>query len=211
MKSRIALLGAPATGKGTQAALLSAAFRIPTFSTGAAMRAEVSKGSPLGQRIGQTLEQGALFPDHLALELVWRWIGFKTRFLLDGFPRTLPQALAFDQELAQRNLALEAVILLELAEPLIRERVANRLTCPGCSAVFQLGFHQLQMGDPCPICSTPLMRRLDDSEESLDLRLREYRFATLPVADYYAPILLRVDASQSREAVFRALYDYLCQ
>jgi len=211
MKRRIALLGAPATGKGTQAALLSAAFRIPTFSTGAAMREEVRKGTALGIEASHVIGHGGLFPDRLALQLVWSWIGEKTRFILDGFPRTLAQAVVFDQELARRALPLESVILLELPEPIIRERVLARLTCTACASVFQSGFHDLALGSPCPACSAPLARRPDDSEEALAIRLREYHQFTSLVADHYSLILLRVNASPGRDAVFHTLYNHIRQ
>lgn len=209
MKNRIVLIGPPATGKGTQAALLAATFGLPSASTGAMLRDEKSKGSAIGLEAEQWTAQGLLFPDELALRVVWQWLGNRTRFLLDGFPRTLGQARAFDEGLEVRNLPLDVVYLLDLPETTIRDRMCSRLTCTRCGAVFNESFHNVTPESPCPTCGASLARRADDTHEALDRRMAQYREHTLPVAGHYRDkgLLHRIDATPGRDAVFRTLYD----
>ncbi|GAB4177461.1 MAG: adenylate kinase [Terrimicrobiaceae bacterium] len=209
MKDRIVLLGAPATGKGTQAALLSATFGIPAASTGAILREEKRKGSAIGREAATYTDRGELFPDRVALEVVWSWLGARNRFILDGFPRTLGQALAFDEGLDSRSLPLHVVYYLDLPEEMIRERTLSRLTCPGCGSVFNQTFHKLSVGDACPSCGGTLSRRADDTPESLDHRLDQFRQMTMPVVDHYrqAGLLKSIDARPGRDAVYAELYN----
>ncbi|MFZ4682115.1 MAG: adenylate kinase family protein [Terrimicrobiaceae bacterium] len=209
MKNRIVLLGPPATGKGTQAALLSAAFGIPAASTGAMLRAEKSKGSAIGLEAEKWTARGLLFPDELALRVVWQWIDQRSRFLLDGFPRTLGQAESFDAGLDERGLPLDTVYLLDLPEETIRQRMVSRLTCPGCGAVYNESFHHITGESPCPACGAALSRRSDDTNEALDQRMAQYREQTLPVAGHYRKkgLLKQVDASPGRDAVFNTIYE----
>ena len=209
MKNRIVLLGPPATGKGTQAALLSAAFGIPAASTGAMLRAEKTRGSEVGREAEKWTNHGLLVPDELALRIVWQWMNKRTRFLFDGFPRTLGQAESFDAGLDQRGLPLDAVYLLDLPEDTIRNRMVSRLTCPGCGAVYNEAFHRITGESPCPACGATLSRRSDDTNEALDQRMTQYREQTLPVAVHYRKkgLLKQVDASPGRDAVFNALYE----
>jgi adenylate kinase len=209
MKDRIVLLGAPATGKGTQAALLSATFGIPAASTGAILREEKRKGSAIGREAATYTDRGELFPDSVALEVVWSWLGSRSRFILDGFPRTQGQAKAFDDGLASRALPLHVVYFLDLPEELIRERMLSRLTCPGCGSVFNRTFHKLSVGESCPSCGGILSRRADDTPEALDHRLDQFHQLTMPVVDHYrqAGLLKSIDARPGRDAVYAALYN----
>lgn len=213
MKSRIVLLGPPASGKGTQAALLSATFGIPATSTGAMLREEKAKGSEIGLEADRWTTQGKLFPDELALRVVWNWIDGRDRFILDGFPRTVSQAISFDQGLSDRRLPLDVVYLLSLPEDLVRERMTTRLTCPRCGAVFNEKFHHMTTGAPCPKCGTALGRRNDDTPEALDERLAQYREQTLPVASHYRDqgLLQEVDVTPGRDEVFQHLYQDVLQ
>lgn len=208
MKNRIVLLGPPATGKGTQAALLSAAFGIPAASTGAMLREERAKGSAVGLEAAQWTDQGKLFPDELALRVVWHWIDGRTRFILDGFPRTVGQAQAFDAGLKERDLPLDAVFFLDLSDEIIRERMLSRLTCSQCSSVYNERFHNVTEKTPCPACGGKLFRRNDDTEAALNQRLEQYREHTLPVVDFYreSGVLKKIDASPGRDIVFESLY-----
>jgi len=211
MKNRLVLLGPPATGKGTQAALLSATFGIPAASTGAMLREERANGTPIGQEAAQWTDQGKLFPDELALRVVWHWVDGRTRFILDGFPRTVGQAEEFDRGLKERDLPLDAVYFLDLPEDIIRERMCSRLTCAKCSAVYNERFHNVTEKTPCPACGGTLFRRSDDTHEALDQRMAQYREHTLPVVDYYRHTghLVDIDARPGREAVFKTLYQDL--
>jgi adenylate kinase len=208
MKNRIVLLGPPASGKGTQAALLAATFGIPAASTGAILREEKARASEIGAEAERWTIQGKLFPDELALRVVWKWIGNRRRFILDGFPRTLGQAQAFDHGLDQRNLPLDVVYFLKLPDELIRERVTSRLTCSQCGSVFNENFHDVTIEIPCPRCGGELARRDDDTDDALDRRLVQFREHTLPVAHHYREkgLLKEVDATAGRDAVFNRLY-----
>ena len=185
MKNRIVLLGPPASGKGTQAALLSATFGIPATSTGAMLREEKARGSRLGVEAERWTIQGKLFPDELALRVVWKWLENRRRFILDGFPRTLGQAESFDEGLEERNMPLDVVYFLNLSDELVRERMTSRLTCSRCASVFNEKFHDVTTDTPCPRCGGDLVRRNDDTDEALDHRLAQYREHTLPVAHHY--------------------------
>ena len=161
------MLGPPASGKGTQASLLGAAFGIPHTSTGAMLRAERERATPLGIEAELYTSKGLLFPDDLAMRVVSAWLEGRVRFILDGFPRTLGQARAFDSLLEARSMPLDAVYLLELSEVEIRERMLGRLTCGKCGSVYNQAFHRITTSDPCPRCGDALERRNDDTEEAL--------------------------------------------
>ncbi len=209
MKNRIVLLGPPASGKGTQAALLGAAFGIPHTSTGAMLRDERAKGTALGAEADSYTSRGLLFPDELALRVVQEWLQGKTRFLLDGFPRTIGQATAFDAYLGDRNLPLDVVYFLELDQSEIETRILGRLTCGSCGSVFNETFNRISAEDPCPKCGGPLERRNDDTIEALENRMTQYREMTEPVARHYrdSGLLKSVDAGAGRDALFKSLYD----
>ena len=209
MKNRIVLLGPPASGKGTQASLLGAAFGIPHTSTGAMLRKERADGTEIGVEAESYTSRGLLFPDELAIRVVSRWLESRTRFLLDGFPRTAGQAKSFDDLLAERDLPLDIVYLLELSDDEIRTRMLGRLTCTNCGAVFNEAFHRIDIATPCPQCAGVLARRSDDTEAALECRLVQYRAETLPVADHYrrSGLLKEIDVAPGRDAVFKTLYD----
>ncbi len=209
MRNRIVLLGPPASGKGTQAALLSATFGIPAGSTGAMLREEKARGTQTGKEAERWTVEGKLFPDELALRVVWNWLDHRRRFILDGFPRTLGQATSFDEDLKGRELPLDVVYLLTLSDALVRERVTTRLTCSRCSSVFNERFHNVSNTTPCPKCGGELVRRNDDTEEALDRRLVQFRECTVPVAHHYKKkgLLKEVDVTAGRDAVFNRLYD----
>jgi adenylate kinase len=213
MRNRIVLLGPPASGKGTQAALLSATFGIPAASTGAMLREEKARGTQLGREAERWTNEGQLFPDELALRVVWNWLDNRRRFILDGFPRTIGQAKSFDHDLEQRQLPLEAVYLLLLSDALVRERMTTRLTCSLCASVFNEKFHNVSTEVPCPRCGGTLLRRNDDTEQALDCRLAQFREYTLPVADHYEGkgLLKKIDVTPGRDAVFNHLYNDIRQ
>ena len=208
MKNRIVLLGPPASGKGTQAALLSATFGIPAASTGAILREEKARGSAIGAEAERWTREGKLFPDELALRVVWKWLDNRRRFILDGFPRTLGQAQSFDDGLEERSLPLDVVYFLNLSDELARERMTSRLTCLQCGSVFNEKFHDVTIDTPCPRCGGELARRDDDTDDALDRRLAQFREHTLPVAHHYREkgLLKEVDATDGRDAVFTRLY-----
>lgn len=208
MKQRVVLLGPPASGKGTQAALLGATFAIPHTSTGEMLRRERAAGTSLGLEADSYTRRGLLFPDNLALKVVEQWIDGRERFLLDGFPRTVSQAQAFDHMLEERRLPLDVVYLLNLSDAEVRRRMLGRLTCEACGAVYNTQFHKITDASPCPKCSGHLARRTDDTEEALDHRLEQYHTLTAPVASHYSDLglLKTIDVAPGRDEVFQTLY-----
>jgi len=202
VKRRIILLGPPASGKGTQAEMLSAKYDLPAASTGALLREERARGTALGREADSWTSRGLFFPDEIAMRVVRQWLSTcgDRGFLLDGFPRTIGQAQAFDEK-------LDAVFHLALSDDAIRERVASRITCAHCGASFSAKIHDVREGDACQACGEPLVRRRDDKPEALVERLEQHRLNTEPVIDFYreAGRLTEIDASTGREEVFQKL------
>ncbi len=173
------------------------------------MREERARETELGREMERWTKEGRLFPDDVAVRILINWLdeGHWGAFLLDGFPRTLGQAKAFDEELDRRGGKIDLAINLTLNDDVIRDRILNRVTCVRCGATYGMTFHRLKPGDLCEDCGARLERRSDDTPETLDQRLQEHRRHTNPVIDYYrkCEILNDVDASAGRDAVFAAI------
>jgi adenylate kinase len=193
--------------------MLSAKFGIPSASTGALLREERARGTALGREADAWTAQGRFFTDEIAIRVVHAWLTSHgaEAFLLDGFPRTLGQATAFDTELAAMGSALDVVFHLKLSDEAIRERVAGRITCTHCGASFSMDFHHVSEGDSCPACGERLVRRRDDTPAALEERLAQHRLNTEPVIDFYrdAGRLTEVDSSSGRDAVFGRLCEII--
>lgn len=202
------MLGAPASGKGTQAARLASHFELPNLSTGALIKAEQHRGSDLGQLADRYLAGGGFLPDDLIVEIMDRWLGEhgSEGFVLDGFPRTLPQAEAFERTLTASADQLDAVILLETDVETLRQRCAARVHCSLCGGTFQLGSSGIEIGGQCPeeACDGTLEPRPDDEPETYAGRLMNYQRLTAPLIQHYSrgAILKRIESSDSPEAVF---------
>ncbi len=210
LKQRIVLLGPPASGKGTQADRLAQEFVTPHVSTGALLRSECERGTPLGREADAWTCKGLLVPDELAVRIVATWMQENgPRFLFDGFPRTVEQAKHLDTALAAIEAPLDLVILLQISDEAIRQRILNRLSCLKCGATFSTSLHGIAEGQACSRCGAPLVRRKDDSAEALEQRLKVYRELTLPVVAYYErtspAILHRIDAGMGSDAIFAQL------
>ena len=199
------LLGAPASGKGTQAARLADHFDLEHFSTGAMLRQAVADGSELGSVVGQLLKDGQLVPDHLVVELVLDALEQSGNgFVVDGFPRTLRQAEGFDVMLAQRALALDAVILIEVAHSVLVSRSTGRRIDPATGRVYHLQFA------PPPAEIVPrLEQRDDDSEAVVVERLAIYQRQTAAVIDHYRERLVAIDGAGTPAQVFTQILDRL--
>jgi len=209
LKSRIILLGPPASGKGTQAEMLAAKYGYPSASTGAFLREERARGTEIGREADAWTSRGMYFPDEIALRVIEQWLAAHGigKFILDGFPRTLPQAKAFDELLARLGLGVDVVFDLQLPDGEIHNRVANRITCTHCGASFSMMLHGVKEGDSCPSCGMELVRRRDDTAAALGERLEQHRVHTGPVIAYYRETgrLVEVDASIGRDHVFEKL------
>lgn len=208
MKSRIVLLGPPASGKGTQAELIAARHGLPITSPGAMLREEKRAGTPLGVEADKLTSQGKLMPDDLIVGLVSHWLKqHDGGFIFDGFPRSLVQARALEELLAARGTPLDAVILLEADLETLQTRVAGRLVCGKCGQIVSVGLQVSQSTDCCPRCGGELGRRTDDTPEVLAARLVEYTEKTLPLIEFYLArgILQPVDSTNHPDVVFAAV------
>jgi adenylate kinase len=185
---RIVLLGAPGSGKGTQAKLLSEKYRIPHVSTGDLLRANLAAGTPLGLQAKAAMDAGQLVSDDLVLAIIRERLknpDAKKGFILDGFPRNIPQANALDAML--RNIAqpLDAAILMEVDFDILMQRLTGRRTCENCGAAYNVYTNPPRLEDQCDRCGGPLHHRADDNEETIGNRLRVYEGQTKPLIGYY--------------------------
>lgn len=205
MKTRIVLLGPPASGKGTQAERIKARFGLDTVSPGAMLREELRLQTPLGIEADRLTRNGSMVPDATVIELVAHWLtSHPGGFVFDGFPRTLVQADALEKMLFQQHSALDRVLFFDVSEETIFERVMNRMTCGQCGRSFSAGLHLSPGQSACPECGGVLGRRADDTPEAVEQRLCEYREKTEPLVDYYRQrgLLWSLNGSESPEQVF---------
>ena len=199
---RLVFLGPPGTGKGTQARRLAETRRLVALSSGDVLRAEIERDSEIGRKAAGYVRSGTLVPDDVICEVMLAAIDRLEAgrgFILDGFPRTLPQAEALDAGLKQRSLGLDAVLLFELDDAAILERIVNRRICKNCGATYNMKFLPPRNEGVCDVCGGPLIQRVDDREEVVRTRLATYRSQTAPLIAYYEGrgLLRRIDASAS--------------
>jgi adenylate kinase len=185
---RIILFGPPGSGKGTQAKLLAEKFQVPHISTGDLLRESVLKKTPLGLKAKEHLDDGTLVPDAIMIGLIREVIASgpaKSGFLLDGFPRTIPQAEALDVLFDELGVRVDGVISLSVDHPEVVRRLTDRRVCRACGKIFNSG--QLRMDDPnkCPQCGGELYQRSDDTVETAQRRLDVYVRETKPLKEYY--------------------------
>lgn len=185
---RIILLGAPGSGKGTQAKQLVEHYRVPQISTGDLLRAAVAAGTPLGKQAKSVMEAGHLVSDELVLGIIGERLGqadAKNGFILDGFPRTLVQAKALDDMLAQMKWPLDGAILFQIDNEQLVQRITGRRTCAACGQMFNIYFTPPKKNGVCDKCGGNLVHRADDTEETIRKRLSVYNDLTAPLIDYY--------------------------
>jgi adenylate kinase len=207
---RIVFVGPPGSGKGTAAMELTAALGVPHVSTGQMFRETIRKGGPLAEAAKAFIDKGQLVPDEITVQIVRLWLderGRESSFIFDGFPRTLPQAQAFDRLLAERNLPLTLVLLLDVSEEEIRERILGRLSCEKCGALYHATRIRPQREGICDKCGGALVRRADDTEETVRERLRVYRELTLEVVKFYEQkgLLKRIDGSGLKDHAWQSI------
>ncbi len=209
---RLVLLGGPGAGKGTQATALAQHWHIVHISTGDLFRYHRDHGTELGVLANQYMTQGQLVPDELTEKMVEDRIGqsdvaVQGGFVLDGFPRTVPQGQALSAILASQHQHLDAVLYIFVPEEILEERLVGRRVCPKCQANYHVTFHSPRVADTCDTCGAALIQREDDRPLTVQTRLRVYQEQTSPLIAFYEKVgLLRtVDGNQPPERVTRAL------
>jgi adenylate kinase len=200
------LLGAPGSGKGTQAEMITRQFGIPVTSPGAILRRERDLGTPLGLKTADTTQHGGLVSDKIIVGLIEDWLRLHGGygFVFDGFPRTLPQARSLQKILERLHTSLDLAIWLDVSEDTVRDRIASRLQCQGCGFTTSVTSAKFAERPVCPYCDGPLVRRNDDDASVLQNRLAEFNAKTQPLADFYQKTssLRRIDGNRERDVVF---------
>lgn len=211
---KIVMLGAPGAGKGTQADRIAEKYQIPHISTGDIFRANIKEGTELGKKAKSYMDQGLLVPDALTVDLVMDRIGHpdcKNGYILDGFPRTIPQAESLQEALEASGQKLDYAINVAVPDENIVSRMAGRRACPGCGAIYHIVYAAPQKENICDRCGEQLILRADDKPETVQKRLAVYHNQTSPLIDYYRDkgILKTVDGTKDMETVFADIIDIL--
>jgi adenylate kinase len=206
MRVRLVLVGPPGAGKGTQAEFIAAHLAVPKISTGDIFRANVAQGTPLGVEAKRYMDAGQLVPDEVTINMVAGRLAESDAgdgFLLDGFPRTVPQAVALDKLLADFGSGVDLVLELVVDDDEVIRRLSGRRTCRGCGKIWHVEFDAPSREGVCDRCGGELFQRDDDKAETVAERLRVYARDTAPLVDYYGAQskLVGIDATGPVEDV----------
>lgn len=208
------LMGLPGAGKGTQAELIVERYHIPHISTGDMFRQAVKEGTPLGLKAKEYMDQGLLVPDDVTVGIVKERLAkpdTEKGFLLDGFPRTVPQAIALDETLNELRKSIDAVIHIEVPLEVLIRRLTGRRICKSCGATYHLIYHPPAREGICDRCGGELYQRADDNAETVEKRLTVNLEQTKPLLQYYGEkgILYSIDGEKDIEEVYRMIEDVL--
>ncbi len=211
---KIIMLGAPGAGKGTQAKMIADKYAIPHISTGDIFRANIKNGTELGQKAKTYMDQGLLVPDELVVDLVVDRVkqdDCKNGYVLDGFPRTIPQAESLDAALAKLDEKIDYAINVEVPDENIIARMSGRRACVACGATYHIVHIPTKVEGICDRCGAELILRDDDKPETVKKRLDVYHDQTQPLIDYYtkSDVLVEVDGTQDMNDVFGAIVNIL--
>ncbi|GAA0332325.1 adenylate kinase [Actinoallomurus spadix] len=203
---RIVLVGPPGAGKGTQAQFISSHLSVPKISTGDIFRANVSGNTPLGRKAKEYMDRGDLVPDEVTIAMVRDRLAeddAQEGFLLDGFPRNVPQAETLKKILAEMDLRLDLVLELVVDDDEVVRRLSGRRTCRKCGKIWHVAFDPPSKEGVCDVCGGELFQRDDDREETIRHRLEVYQEQTAPLVSFYADegILVGIDATGPVEEV----------
>ena len=204
---KIVMLGAPGAGKGTQAKMIAEKYSIPHISTGDIFRANIKNGTELGKKAKSFIDKGQLVPDELTLDLImdrFKEDDCKNGYVLDGFPRTIPQAEALDEALKANGEKVDFAIDIDVPDENIVRRMGGRRACVNCGATYHIVYSPTKVEGKCDKCGEELIVRDDDKPETVQKRLDVYHEQTQPLIDYYKKqgILHSVDGTQPMEDVF---------
>ena len=204
---KIIMLGAPGAGKGTQAKMIAEKCGIPHISTGDTFRANIKNGTELGAKAKEYMDKGLLVPDELVCDLVVDRIqqaDCEKGYILDGFPRTIPQAEALENALNAIEQKLDYAIDIDVPDENIINRMSGRRACVGCGATYHVLFNPTKVEGKCDVCGESLILRDDDKPETVKKRLDVYHTQTQPLIDFYTErkVLVEVDGTQSMDKVF---------
>jgi adenylate kinase len=203
---RIILLGPPGAGKGTQARRLSERYGLPIIATGDIFRDQIAQGTPLGLQAEEYYDRGDYVPDELTTRMVFERLDrpdVREGFILDGYPRTVPQAQALERHLAQKGTPLRAVLNFKISDAVAVKRLMARLVCPNCKRTYNTEFKQPRVEGICDVCGHELTNRADDDEATILRRLEVYHRQTKPLVLYFweRGLLRDIDAEAPEEVV----------
>ncbi len=203
-------LGPPGAGKGTQAKKVIARYNVPQISTGDMFRAAVKEGTEMGTKAKEYMDKGALVPDEVVVGIVRERLSLpdcQNGFLLDGFPRTLPQADALGDVLKNMGKAIDHVVTLGVPDEELMKRLTGRRVCKKCGAEFHVMFKPTKVEGVCDLCGGEIYQRSDDNEQSIGKRLTEYHKQTKPLIDYYSErgVARKIDGLGSFDEVFERI------
>ena len=211
---RIIMLGAPGAGKGTQAKKIAEKYSIPHISTGDIFRANIKNGTELGAKEKEYMDKGLLVPDELVVDLImdrFKADDCKNGYILDGFPRTIPQAECLDAALEKRGEKVDFAIDVDVPDENIVNRMGGRRACLNCGATYHIVFNPTKVEGKCDACGADTVLRDDDKPETVQKRLAVYHEQTQPLIDYYKAqgILKSVDGTKPMDEVFSAIVGIL--
>ena len=211
---KIIMLGAPGAGKGTQAKKIAAEYKIPHISTGDIFRANIKNNTELGQKAKAYMDKGELVPDELTLDLImdrFKQPDCENGYVLDGFPRTIPQAESLTKALSERGEAVDYAVNVDVPDENIINRMSGRRACLNCGATYHIVYNPSKKEGICDTCGQQLVLRDDDKPETVKKRLSVYHDQTQPLIDYYKNegILAEVDGTKDMEEVFQDIVNIL--
>lgn len=211
---KIIMLGAPGAGKGTQAKMIAEKFGIPHISTGDIFRANIQKGTELGAEAKKYMDQGLLVPDELTVKILLDRVAQDDcgkGYVLDGFPRTIPQAQVLDEALEKLGEKIDYAVDVDVADDHIVKRMSGRRACLKCGATYHVEHIPPRQEGICDSCGSELVLRDDDKPETVMNRLKVYHDQTQPLIEYYGQkgILRKVDGTMEMQDVFQAIVELL--